>query len=40
MGCNGLADAGALDSTTRRINNRTNEKDNRQRHWAAAREVV
>jgi putative chitinase len=40
MGCNELADAGAFDSITRRINGGTNGATDRQRRWAAAREVV
>jgi putative chitinase len=39
-GCNELADAGAFDSITRRINGGTNGANDRQRRWAAAREVV
>jgi putative chitinase len=40
MGCNALADAGAFDAITRRINGGTNGLEDRQRRWAAAREAV
>jgi putative chitinase len=40
MGCNELADAGAFDAITWRINGGTNGKEDRQRRWAAAREAA
>jgi putative chitinase len=40
MGCNELADAGAFDTISRRINGGTNGTDDRRRRWAAALQVV
>jgi putative chitinase len=40
MGCSELADAGAFDAISKRINGGTNGTADRQRRWAAAREVV
>jgi putative chitinase len=40
MGCNDLADAGAFESITRRINGATNGLQDRLRLWAAARGAI
>jgi putative chitinase len=40
IGCNEIADVGAFEAITRRINGGANGADDCQRRWTAAREAV